>query len=105
MREALEESGLETLGHADWRRDGSPDPLPFDLDVHRIPARGHTPAHLHYDVRYLLIGDPAESPHPSAESDEARWVACSAIPALSGERGLLRMVEKAVRLLRSFDLL
>ena len=98
LREAVEESGLATLRHAQWPRE-SAGPQPFDLDVHRIPARGEEPAHLHYDVRYLLIGDPTEVPRPSAESDDARWVAHDAIGAFSVEPSLLRMAEKARRLL------
>jgi len=47
-RESLEESGIEGLILA--------SPRPFDL-VHPdgIPAKGGEPAHLHYDVRYVLI--------------------------------------------------
>ena len=26
----------------------------FDIDVHRIPARGREPAHFHFDVRFLV---------------------------------------------------
>ena len=28
--------------------------VPFDVDVHEIPARGAEPAHFHYDIRYLF---------------------------------------------------
>jgi 8-oxo-dGTP pyrophosphatase MutT (NUDIX family) len=104
LREAVEETGLATLRHADWSREAA-GPQPFDLDVHRIPARGDEPAHLHYDVRYLLIGDPGEAPRPSAESDDARWVPHAAIGAFSAEPSLLRMAGKAMRLLGSAELL
>jgi 8-oxo-dGTP pyrophosphatase MutT (NUDIX family) len=98
LREAVEETGLATLRHAPWSRE-SAGPQPFDVDVHRIPARGEEPEPLHYDVRYLLIGDPAEAPRPSAESDDAQWVAQDAIGAFSVEPSLLRMAEKTRRLL------
>jgi 8-oxo-dGTP pyrophosphatase MutT (NUDIX family) len=49
LREAREETALELRLHP-----GAP--RPFDLDIHRIPARGDEPEHLHLDVRYLLVG-------------------------------------------------
>jgi hypothetical protein len=45
LREAEEESGLRDLA-------GEQDI--FDLDRHRIPARGDEPEHWHYDVRYAV---------------------------------------------------
>jgi 8-oxo-dGTP pyrophosphatase MutT (NUDIX family) len=99
LREAAEESGLASLRHFDWCSDGAAAPQPFDLDVHSIPARAGVPAHLHYDVRYLLIADPAEPPRLSPESADARWVARGEIAALSREPSLLRMADKARRLI------
>jgi 8-oxo-dGTP pyrophosphatase MutT (NUDIX family) len=98
-REAQEESGLESLRLVDWWRDGSTSPQPFDVDVHRIPARGEDPDHLHLDIRFLLVADPAEPPRASHESDQARWVARAEIGALSREPSLLRMAERAASLL------
>ena len=46
LREATEESGLIDL------RAVSDDI--FDVDVHRIPAHGDTPAHDHYDIRFTV---------------------------------------------------
>ena len=45
MREAREESGLDVRAL---------DNAIFDIDVHRIPARGREPAHFHFDVRFLV---------------------------------------------------
>ena len=45
LREAEEESGLSNL---------MVEPEIFDLDRHRIPARGEEPEHWHYDVRYVV---------------------------------------------------
>ena len=45
LREAREESGLDVRAL---------DDAIFDIDVHRIPARGDEPAHLHFDVRFLV---------------------------------------------------
>ena len=49
LREAREETGLALELHPQA-------PRPFDLDIHEIPARPGEPAHLHLDVRYLLVG-------------------------------------------------
>jgi 8-oxo-dGTP pyrophosphatase MutT (NUDIX family) len=49
LREACEETGLELRLHP-------AAPRPLDVDVHRIPARGDEPEHLHLDVRFLLVG-------------------------------------------------
>jgi ADP-ribose pyrophosphatase YjhB (NUDIX family) len=99
-REAVEESGLESLRLVDWWRDGDASPLPFDVDVHVIPARGDEPAHLHLDIRFLLVANPEEPPRASDESDEARWIARERIAALNAEASLLRMAERAALLLR-----
>ncbi len=49
LREAAEETSLELDFHP-------VAPRPFDLDIHEIPARPGEPAHVHLDVRYLLVG-------------------------------------------------
>ncbi|HEX7524814.1 MAG TPA: NUDIX domain-containing protein, partial [Gaiellaceae bacterium] len=49
LREACEETALEVELHPTA-------PRPFDLDIHEIPARPNEPAHVHLDVRYLVIG-------------------------------------------------
>jgi 8-oxo-dGTP pyrophosphatase MutT (NUDIX family) len=62
-REVREETGLEGLELE--------EPL-FDIDVHRIPAWGQTPAHLHHDVRCLM-----RAPHLDVRAgddvSDARW--------------------------------
>jgi len=48
-REAREETGLELGRHPHA-------PRPFDLDAHAIPERPGESAHVHLDVRFLLVG-------------------------------------------------
>ena len=84
LREAREESGLAVRVL---------DEAIFDVDVHRIPARGSEPAHRHYDVRFLLV---AES-HRFRKNDESHaleWVPVGAIRSLTGEESVLRMARK-----------
>jgi len=98
-REAIEECGLESLALVEWWRDGSPSVLPFDVDVHTIPARGEEPAHLHLDLRFLFVADRGEPLRASGESEDLRWVEQDEIAALSVEPSLLRMARKAPALL------
>ena len=65
LREAEEESGLTRL-----TLDGE---AIFDLDRHRIPARGTEPEHWHYDVRYVVRAGPDETFAVSAESLALAW--------------------------------
>jgi 8-oxo-dGTP pyrophosphatase MutT (NUDIX family) len=64
LREAEEESGLDGL---------SVEPGIFDLDRHRIPARGSDPEHWHYDVRYIVRAGTDEDFVVSDESHALAW--------------------------------
>jgi 8-oxo-dGTP pyrophosphatase MutT (NUDIX family) len=95
LREAREESGMQ-----DFRVIAEGDPaLPLDVDVHAIPARGAEPAHLHHDLRYLLVAAPGQELVVSSESHALRWVERARLRELSVEPSLLRMERKARRLL------
>lgn len=67
LREAQEESGLTCLD-AD-----SINPAIFDLDAHEIPARANEPAHIHWDVRFVIYAS-SEQFNVSHESDALAWV-------------------------------
>ena len=90
-REAAEESGLTV---APLRTDI------VDLDIHRIPARGGDPDHHHYDCRFLLRTQHAESFTTTAESIALKWVAFDDVPSLTTARGLLRLMAKCQDLIR-----
>jgi len=55
QREVLEETGRVSVVHP-WHLQNV---MPFDIDVHHIPANKskNEPAHFHYDFRYLLSID------------------------------------------------
>ncbi|MGH2899735.1 MAG: NUDIX hydrolase, partial [Solirubrobacteraceae bacterium] len=65
LREAREESGMEKFELVPV--------IPFDVDVHLIPARGAEPAHLHHDVRHLLVAAPDQPLCISSESHDLAW--------------------------------
>jgi 8-oxo-dGTP pyrophosphatase MutT (NUDIX family) len=77
LREAREETELELELHP-------AAPRPFDLDIHPIPPRGGEPAHMHLDVRYLLVGrgEPCSG---------AAWYALGS----AGDGSVDRLAEKA----------
>ena len=88
-REALEESGLVVTAVTG---------AIFDLDVHRIPARDREPAHLHYDVRFLMSPEDAERLTLSDESYELAWVPLRRLGEYTDEPSMLRMRDKTPKL-------
>lgn len=88
-REAREESGLTRLRLVSGEI--------FDVDRHRIPARGDEPEHWHFDVRFLIEADPAEPLTVSRESKDLAWVALADVARLNPSESLARMVRKTVR--------
>lgn len=85
-REAEEELGVSLGGET---------PELFDLDVHRIAARGETPSHLHFDFRHLAVIDPTPLA-PATDAAEARWLTRSEIAKIGVDVGVRRMADKAV---------
>jgi 8-oxo-dGTP pyrophosphatase MutT (NUDIX family) len=96
LREAREESGLRELEPV---RSGA-ELLPIDVDVHLIPATPGEPAHLHHDIRYLLIAAPGQELLQSDESLDLRWFPIDSDAPLAGEASLLRMARRARELLQ-----
>lgn len=86
LREAQEEAGLKRLRVL--------AAAPLDVDRHRIPARGETPEHWHYDLRFLIEADPAEPLVVSDESHDVAWVALAEVARLNPSESMLRMVRK-----------
>lgn len=93
LREAEEESGLAGLAVL---------PELFDLDRHRIPARGDEPEHWHYDVRYVVRAGANEGFVVSEESHALAWRSIREIaddPA--SDESLRRMAQKWLQQLSS----
>lgn len=85
-REAEEEFGLEAIEPV-W-------PRIFDIDVHRIPARGDEPGHFHWDVRYAFRVAGSEAYRVSGESRDLAWVEIASLGAVTREESMLRMARK-----------
>lgn len=75
LREVEEETGL-VVHHLD------PGPRLTHVDVHE--AGGH----LHFDLRYLLLGPDADPAPPPGESQEVAWLSTSEALRLSDDEGL-----------------
>lgn len=58
LREAVEETGVASPILHPWHRDGD---LPFTIDSHEVPGnpRRSEPPHIHHDLQYLFVADPA----------------------------------------------
>jgi 8-oxo-dGTP pyrophosphatase MutT (NUDIX family) len=94
LREAREETGLPGL-HLHPTA-----PRPFDVDVHRIPERPGEPAHLHLDLRYLVLAPVADRLRfDPAESHDGRWFGWGELEALGLDPGLRRALGKARELM------
>jgi 8-oxo-dGTP pyrophosphatase MutT (NUDIX family) len=99
LREAQEESGMHDF---EWVPVGGRI-VPIDVDVHRIPARKHEPAHEHHDIRFLLIAKPEQRLRISDESVDLRWFDVDETDTLDeilAEESLARLARKARIILR-----
>lgn len=108
MREANEESGILNLEFIDFlnfpKIFTSEDllqqtPVPFDIDIHIIPARINEPTHKHFDIRYLLIAKEDENIIISEESLDLKWIPINNVIQYTKEPSTLRQVEKFKALL------
>jgi 8-oxo-dGTP pyrophosphatase MutT (NUDIX family) len=89
LREAREETGIDGLALHPLA------PRPLDVDVHAIPARPGEPAHLHLDLRYLVVAPAgARIVRQVAESSDLRWFEWPALAALGLDEGLQRALAK-----------
>jgi 8-oxo-dGTP pyrophosphatase MutT (NUDIX family) len=90
LREAREETGIAALALHPAA------PLPVDVDVHAIPPHGGDPAHLHLDLRYVVIAPKDAALLRSAkETNALRWFDWEALDALGLDGGLRRGLAKA----------
>jgi len=101
-REVLEETGLSDLELVELHNQPVPlDPVPFDLDIHRIPARVDASgnaiddAHDHHDIRFLFRATADQPLTLSEESHDVRWFSYQEVLNVTDEESVLRMLRKA----------
>jgi 8-oxo-dGTP pyrophosphatase MutT (NUDIX family) len=91
LREACEETGLPVRLHPSA-------PRPLDVDVHTIPARADGPAHLHLDVRFLVVAEPSAAlAMDASEIAEVRWFTLEQALKQADDASLRRLLHKAAR--------
>jgi 8-oxo-dGTP pyrophosphatase MutT (NUDIX family) len=101
LREAREESGLAHFHIVPI--DGVV--MPFDIDVHEIPARYDDAgnliedAHEHHDIRFLMIAEPDDDVTVSEESRDLAWCTPDEVLERTDEESIVRMLYKALDLL------
>lgn len=91
LREAIEETGVSDL---------RVERTIFDLDRHRIPARGSEAEHWHYDVRYVVRAGADERFVGNHESKALVWRPVADVAADAElEESVRRMARKWMTLL------
>ena len=100
LKEAQEESGIENFSFIDilnkpivTKSTEFHQIIPFDLDIHTIPALKSESAHEHYDVRFVLIAED-ENFKISPESLDLKWIPLEEVNLYTSEKSTLRQVEK-----------
>lgn len=81
LREAEEETGITGLAI---------HPVAIDLDIHRVAPPAED-AHLHFDVRFLVVAPPDATVAINDESHDHRWVTAAELEALGVDPGLVRL--------------
>lgn len=72
-REAIEETGITGLRLHPWHKG---EDRPFVIDSHDVPGKPsrNEPPHVHHDLQYLFIADPATPLlHQAEEVHAAKW--------------------------------
>jgi 8-oxo-dGTP pyrophosphatase MutT (NUDIX family) len=89
LREAEEETGLKALTVI--------SEIPFDVDIHLIPARKDFGEHYHFDIRFLLEAAVTEPIIVSEESHDVKWIPLKSLEDWNQEPSILRMKNKLLR--------
>jgi 8-oxo-dGTP pyrophosphatase MutT (NUDIX family) len=103
-KEAAEEAGLSSLDLVAYHKVllaglstelSEMNALPFDIDIHSIPARKNEAEHLHYDVRYLFMADPKTTKlRGNHESKDLCWLTIDQARKLTSELSMRRQFHK-----------
>lgn len=90
LREATEETGIDGLLVVIE---------PIDLDIHEVrpPAE---PAHLHHDIRFLVLAAAGSVPVGNHESESLRWTTPAELTDLDVDDSVLRLVRTGLDVAR-----
>lgn len=87
LREACEESGIDGLVI---------EPVPIDLDVHRIPERPGEPEHWHLDTRFVVRAPVGAREQVSDESHALGWFTPSEARAAGVDASVTRLLDLVI---------
>lgn len=87
LREATEETAIDGLRI---------DPVAVDVDIHEVET-GRDTAHLHLDVRFIVVAPPGAEVVGNHESTDIAWVAMDDLDAYDPDDGTYRMIDHARR--------
>jgi 8-oxo-dGTP pyrophosphatase MutT (NUDIX family) len=90
LREVAEETGCRAI------RVAQAPPL-LDVDIHPIPARGTEPAHLHLDLRILVLAPVRVTTDELGGSQALQWLGWSEAVDRADDASLRRALHKATR--------
>jgi 8-oxo-dGTP pyrophosphatase MutT (NUDIX family) len=91
LREASEETGIVGLRVY---------PVAVDLDIHEVRPPSE-PAHLHHDIRYLVLAPQGSVPVGNHESESLRWVTTDELALLDVDDSVHRLVRSGLALART----
>lgn len=100
--------GDGNLAHVAWREATEETGIPglavvvpaVHLDVHPFRPPGQ-PAHLHFDLRFVLLAPAGSTPVANHESAEVRWVEPGDLGALEPDPGLVHLCSWGLGVARS----
>ena len=71
-----------------------------DLDIHRVDPPAED-AHLHHDVRFVVLAPPGAVIDANHESEAQRWAGLECLDLLGADAGLRRLAANGLALARS----
>lgn len=93
LKEATEETGIEGL------RVLVPA---VDLDVHEVDHGDALGAHLHLDLRFVVVAPPTAVIRGNHESLDLRWVTMSELEEIADEEGLVRLARAGTEAMQAY---
>ena len=67
----------------------------FDVDNHLIPPKREVPAHIHYDIRFLVTAEKETDSLPgNSEVNSIQWIKLEDVHRYNNEESIMRMVRK-----------
>lgn len=93
MREVEEESGITDISFFNHPLQPQDEVIPFDFDIHLIPAHKDEPEHYHYDIRFIIVAHDNKL-SISEESHDLKWFDFDEAKITTKEMSMHRQFDK-----------